>query len=395
MRCSAYPSRMRAWRISRTTRVVTLTSGALVAGTLVASPMTHAAEGCTATSPGLDHATTCSLAGSQTITVPAGANAVHVVLIGGGGAGGTSINRGAEANPPGADGGAGAEVRASFRIEPGASVSIQVGAGGAAGFSGRGGQASTLTSGGTLLAVAGGGGGGGATSRAVQGGRGGSGAADATAAGGNGQDADGLAGNGGVGGADGNGGAVGSGGNGTAGASWSEGGAGGEGSTYGRGSPRMDSGGGGSGYGGGGGGGGAGETLNAFPGGGAGGSFANPDALIGAATFGPARGTAGAGGDGAPGGWGTRGGPGADGSLQLTFFIEGTTSQDFTLPRPSVQLIGVGATGPCADISNAHHDWRSLAQGGWRQSLAQWLRGSACARPSLYYPTVAGSQYAR
>ena len=386
---------MRAWRFSRPTRVVALAAGALVASALVAIPSAHAAAGCTTTTPELNQAITCSLTGSETITVPTGANAVHVVVIGGGGAGGTSINRGAEPNPPGAEGGVGAEVRASFRIDSGGPVSIQVGAGGAAGFSGRGGQASSITSGETLLAVAGGGGGGGATSRAVQGGRGGSGAADATAAGGNGEDADGLSGNGGVGGADGNGGAAGSGGNGTAGANWSDGGAGGDGSTYGRNSPRMDSAGGGSGYGGGGGGGGAGETLNAFPGGGAGGSFANPDALIGAATFGPARGTAGAGGDGAPGGWGTRGGPGAAGSVQLSFFIEGTTSQDLTLPRPSVQLIGAGATGPCADISNAHHDWRSLTQGGWRQSLAQWLRGSVCARPSVYYPTQAGSQTAR
>ena len=386
---------MRAWRISRPTQVVAFAAGALVASTLVAIPSAHAAAGCTTTSPELEQTITCSLAGSETIAVPAGANAVRVVVIGGGGAGGTSINRGADANPPGAEGGAGAEVSASFRIDPDGLVSIEVGAGGAAGFSGRGGQFSTITSGGTLLAVAGGGGGGGATSRAVQGGRGGSGAANATAAGGNGEDADGLSGNGGIGGADGDGGAAGSGGNGTAGANWSDGGAGGDGSTYGRGSPRMDSAGGGSGYGGGGGGGGAGETLNAFPGGGAGGSFANPDALIGEATFSPARGAAGAGGDGAPGGWGTRGGPGAAGSIQLVFFIEGTTSQDLTLPRPSLQLIGVGATGPCADISNAHHDWRSLTQGGWRQSLVQWLRGSACTRPSLYYPTVVGSQHVR
>ena len=386
---------MRAWRISRPTRLVAIAAGALVASTLVAMPSAHAAAGCTTTSPELEQTVTCSLAGSETIAVPAGATAVRVVVIGGGGAGGTSINRGADANPPGAEGGAGAEVSASFRIDPDGLVSIEVGAGGAAGFSGRGGQFSTITSGGTLLAVAGGGGGGGATSRAVQGGRGGSGAANATAAGGNGEDADGLSGNGGIGGADGDGGAAGSGGNGTAGANWSDGGAGGDGSTYGRGSPRMDSAGGGSGYGGGGGGGGAGETLNAFPGGGAGGSFANPDALIGEATFSPARGAAGAGGDGAPGGWGTRGGPGAAGSIQLVFFIEGTTSQDLTLPRPSLQLIGVGATGPCADISNAHHDWRSLTQGGWRQSLVQWLRGSACTRPSLYYPTVVGSQHVR
>ena len=93
---------MRAWRISQPTRFVTLAAGALVASTLVVIPNAHAAAGCTTTSPELDQTITCSVAGSETITVPAGANAVRVVVIGGGGAGGTSINRGADANPPAA-----------------------------------------------------------------------------------------------------------------------------------------------------------------------------------------------------------------------------------------------------------------------------------------------------
>lgn len=360
----------------RRSGVAACAAGVIALGSLIAAPTAQAAAGCTTTTPALNQTITCSVAGSETITVPAGANAVRVVVIGGGGGGGTSSG----GSFAGGSGGAGAEVSGSFRIGTGGSISIVVGARGNGGQGGAGGGFSRVSDGASLLAVAGGGGGGGG-SYGRQGGGGGSGAAGSTAAGGNGQDTDGSGGGGG--GSAGSGGAAGvsPNGNGSTGGSWAAGGAGGvgDGGTAGSG---------GSGYGGGGGGSNF-VTLNqSRPGGGAGGSYANPALLITTASFAPATGASGAGGAGAAAGSGLIGAAGTVGSVQLTFFY--APPDDGPVPVAPMQQVGMPASGLCADVDDAQLGWNTGIRGGWWSSWAEWLRGPVCARQFVYDASLAG-----
>lgn len=209
--------------------------------------------------------------GASSFQVPDGVTAIHVSLVGGGGAGGQ------------ASGGAGCQVSATLEgLTSGETIPFFIGAGGASGDGSGGGGASTEFSPADagLHMVAGGGGGGanlGDTTDAI----GGSGCAADTAAGGAGANFsdtnDGDA-DGGAGGATGTGGTAGGGtspgNNGTDGDSGSggngTGGNGGAGDGDGDGGNALAGGGGGGGYGGGGGGGGNGEFG---AGGGAGGSL--------------------------------------------------------------------------------------------------------------------------
>jgi len=282
------------------------------------SPGAMAAAGCTTTGLTVE----CVSPGEESIAIPSGATSMNVTVVGGGGGGGGSTS-----GPSGGPGGAGAEVNAQFVFGTGGSLTVVVGAGGAGSSGGRGGGYSSVTAGATLVAVAGGGGGGG-QSQGSQGGAGGDGAADGTAAGGAGGNAGGTDENGGRGGDAGAGGSAGSqhfNPNTGAGKSWNDNpqGAGGVGDG-------TSSGYGGSGYGGGGGGGYPdGGVTDRRPGGGAGGSYANPDLLIGSANFNPSEGSP---GDSDPGSGGQGGESGSDGSTGVT----GSVSITFIItPTPS------------------------------------------------------------
>lgn len=254
-------------------------SMALVVSTLLVfvvlpQEQARAAAGCSTTTPNLGQLVTCTAAGTETITVPAGAGTAQVVVTGGGGGSGRSDAGGKSSGA----GGSAAVVTAVLNVVAG-TVDIKVAAGGGGGGgttpAGGGGYSSIsqdISSVSTPMVIAGGGGGGaqGLSAAGGNGGSGGDGASGGTAAGSRGGTGPGT-GNfpGGLGGSDGTGGARSSTNNSNAGANWLAGGSGGAGtSSY--------SAGGGDGYGGGA----SGETNNSAPagasGGGAGGSYANP-----------------------------------------------------------------------------------------------------------------------
>lgn len=286
-------------RVAVSLGVLALTT-ALVMGLPIAPPTAHAAAGCSSTTPAMGVTVTCNTAGSETITVPAGAVSVEVVANGGGGAGG-----GKNSSVAGASGGAGAsgaKVQTTLPVTGTSSLTITVGAGGVPtglNDSGKGGGSTRIASGSTFLLVAGGGGGGGAENGGSDGGAGGSGGQSGASGGG-------------VGGQGGNvssAGAGGSGGTGVvnSGTSSFEG-VGGPG--YG---PSGNFGGwGGDGYGGGGGGG---NVSIAFGGGGGGGSYVTPAASSVVITDGGG----GAGGIGASANT-SPAANGSAGSVTLTFF---------------------------------------------------------------------------
>ena len=315
-------------------------TGALgLAALAIAAPPASAAAGCTTTTPAIGETVTCNVAGTETITVPSGANAVDIVAIGGGGRGGDAF-RGV-----GGAGGAGAKVEASLRLTSTASLSVTVGDHAVAVTSTPAGYSAVQSAAGPLVIAGGGGSGGFANGSGAVGGRGGSGAAAGTAAGGDGENQGASTTNGGRGGANGVGGETGSGGIAIGnGASWASGGAGGAslGGTAGMG---------GSGYGGGGGGGLYDSATDADPGGGAGGSYADVSALRGTAVFmaspGP-EGAGGAGGIGTPS-VGAFGSPGSAGLVTLTFRITPGAPTD------------VSAT---AGVRSASVTWNAGSDGG-------------------------------
>lgn len=292
-----------------------LTAMAVVSGTagavLVWSPGALAAAGCTTTTPSIGQTIMCNVAGTESITVPDGANAMEVVVIGGGGAGGAGAST--TLGNTGGDGGAGAQVTATMRLPDGASiVTVTVGEGGSTSiFGGDGGDFSGLAVGSSLLVLAGGGGGGAAFNANATGGSGGLGG---SAAGGNGEDGGNATG--GAGGANNEGGAGGAGNDdGIDGKSFiPDGGSGGftEGGSAGNG---------GAGYGGGGQGGSSANDNQG--GGGAGGSYVNDLYQVGDPTYMPAVGPY---GDGGAGGTGSDGLAGASGAVSITFFIRSTPS---------------------------------------------------------------------
>lgn len=361
-------------RVRRVSAVLATTAAAGVVGSLVLAGPAQAAAGCTTTTPTLDQLISCVTAGSETITIPVGANRVEVVVIGGGGGGGTSVGG---ATAAGGSGGSGASVSGTLIVVPGGALAVTVGAGGPGAQGGGGGQFSSLSAASTLLVVSGGGGGGG-LGLTTAGGDGGAGGASGAAGGGDGGDQGTSTTNGGSGGSGGVGGPSGSGG-GTQGADWSAGGGGGTG--WG-----ATSGYGGSGYGGGGGGGTWSGTYTANPGGGAGGSYANPSFLIGTAVFAPASGSAGQGGAGAALGSGVLGSAGTAGSITLIFryVADPAVAQAVLLPAAQLQQIPMPASGSCSDIDESTLDWGSSVTGGWSQSWAEWANGAVCTRTFTY-----------
>ena len=343
-------------------------------GVALASPA-HAAAGCTTTTPTLDQLITCITAGTETITIPVGANRVEVVVIGGGGGGGGDV---ASRAFPGGAGGDGAEVNATLTISPGGSLDVTVGARGLGGGGGYGGQYSSLLQGATLLVIAGGGGGGGFGDSGPAG-VGGSGGQGGVAAGGDGGDQGTSSTNGGSGGSGGVGGAAGTG---AAlavhqGKNWSAGGDGGVG--YG-----GSAGSGGSGYGGGGGGGDTGGS-GSFPGGGAGGSYVNSSLLVGSAIYRPSTTSAGQGGAGATAGSGIIGSSGTAGTITLIFrYVVGSPAQAALVPAAQLQQVPMPRSGSCSDVDESRLDWGSSYKGGWGPSWAQWANGPVCTRTFTY-----------
>jgi len=289
------------------------------------SPGAMAAAGCDTTTPSIGQTIVCDAAGTETIAVPTGANAVEVVVIGGGGGSGGEVS-----GVSGGDGGAGATVTATLNLPAGSALQVDVGAGGTASFGGRGGGYSRITANSTLLALAGGGGGGsqgGGNDR----GSGGDGAVSGTSgAGGNGQGSPednrggrgGSAGNGGSGGLDSSSNPVDSGGDYNLASN-----SGGLGTAH-----SDTAGGGGDGFGGGG----SGFTGGGlyFGGGGAGGSYTNPSQIIGSATYAPASGAPGSAGLGGSGTTANFGADGSDGSVQIRFIIIPTPSTGSSVAAP-------------------------------------------------------------
>lgn len=271
------------------------------------APGASAAAGCDTVTPSIGQTISCTSVGTESITIPAGANRVLVGVVGGGGQGGV----GPLSGDAGGNGGAGAQILAELLLPTGeTTLDIKVGAGGCCGGGGGiGGDFSRVVaqSSGTLLALAGGGGGGGEGNPTATGG---SGALLGTAAGGSGGPG-GLAG-GGTGGFEGMGGFGGAATtNGQDGSTYLGGGDGGFG-----GGTRGGKG--GNGYGGGGGGGS--DSSSDHGGGGAGGSYINATYLVGTATFAPAT-FGGAGGDGAAANTGALGEAGDAGLIVLTFIL--------------------------------------------------------------------------
>ena len=368
-------------RVRRASATLATTAAAGVVGSLVLAGPAQAAAGCTTTTPTLDQLISCVTAGSETITIPVGANRVEVVVIGGGGGGGGAGGGGVV----GAAGGAGASVSGTLIVSSSGAISVVVGAPGAGGSGGIGGSYSSLSEGGALLVVAGGGGGGG-FSGARPGGAGGVGALGGVAAGGDGADQGTSTTNGGSGGSGGVGGAAGAGATGALfqGKDWSAGGDGGVGDG-------TSAGYGGSGYGGGGGGGTHDGTPNAKPGGGAGGSYANPTLLIGAATYAPATGSAGQGGAGAPLSSGANGSAGTAGSITLILrYVADSSIQAVLLPAAQLQQVPMPRTGSCSDVDESRLDWGSTVTGGWSASWAEWANGAVCTR-TFTYDSASGS----
>lgn len=294
-----------------------ITAMAVVSGTagavLVWSPGAFAAAGCTTTTPSIGQTIVCNAAGTESITVPDGADAMEVVVIGGGGGGG-----GSSAGRTGGAGGQGAFVGASLLLPGGTSVlDVKVGDGGdGQPTGGDGGDFSRLEAGGVLLAIAGGGGGGGFDDPTATGGDGSVGGNAAGGAGGNGVGATG--GGGGANGSPGSGGTANDGTAGDPGRSYAAGGAGGPGDA-------GSGGDGGAGYGGGGGGGAQGG-VGTTGGGGAGGSYVSDVYLVGSPFFMASVGPNGDGGSGGSGGG--NGSAGAVGSITITFFIRSTPTPD-------------------------------------------------------------------
>lgn len=356
-----------------------------VTGSLLLAGPAQAAAGCTTRTPTLDQLISCVTAGSDTITIPVGANRVEVVVIGGGGGGGGSVSAGSGGTAPGASGGDGAEVNGILTIGPGGTLTVTVGEGGPSiGAGGAGGGYSSLLQGATVLVIAGGGGGGGLGDRGPAG-AGGSAGQGGGAAGGDGGDQGSSTTNGGSGGSGGVGGAPGSGTSGSAheGKNWSAGGAGGVG--YG-----GSAGDGGSGYGGGGGGGGTGGA-GSFPGGAAGGSYVNPSLLVGSVTYRPSTTSAGQGGAGAAAGVGVLGSVGTAGSITLIFrYVANASTQAVLLPAAQLQQVPMPRTGSCSDVDESTLDWGSSVPGGWSSSWAEWAKGAVCTR-TFTYDAASGS----
>lgn len=342
----------------RPSRFATATSvcGSLIVAAALNAPPATAAPSCSSTTPALDEQVTCtySSGGFTDITVPAGAEHVSITLDGAGGGGGGGMN-----NPTdvGASGGRGARVQATIDITGITSLRLVLGSpGSGATFGGGGGGYSALYSGAStaandVLAVAGGGGGGGGMNGGTSIMVGGRGAASGTAAGGsgvgpgNGAPGDGSGGTG-SGGAD--------------GASWAAGGAGGAGND-------VDSGKGGAGYGGGE----EGDIGVINGGGGAGGSFVDPAALVGLATYSP---NGGAGGSGVAG---SMGNPGSAGGVVLTFSATPTppaTPGEDQTPPPVLLQIGRLPGTDCPS--------------GWNPSWASWAQtvtgGPVCTQTAVY-----------
>jgi hypothetical protein len=139
--------------------------------------------------------------GSYTWTVPSGVTNITVVAIGGGGGGGAG-------GAPGGAGGSGAEVTSVLAVQPGDTVAIYVGAGGASSIEGGGGGGLTYVGDGSSnFIIAGGGGGGGGGP--IEDGAGGNAGSPGVAGGGGGSGGNGGGGGGGAGN-NGNGGAAGS-----------------------------------------------------------------------------------------------------------------------------------------------------------------------------------------
>jgi hypothetical protein len=139
---------------------------------------------------------------SGSFVVPGGVTRAKVTVIGGGGAGGMHTTQ------PGGGGGAGGKaVKIVSGLVPGTSVSVTVGAGGAApGSPGFGGNGATSSFGGYVSATGGSGGMGGSSGAVSAGGSGGSGVGgDVNFAGSYGTDGDNAAGRGGDGGGPGGG----------------------------------------------------------------------------------------------------------------------------------------------------------------------------------------------
>lgn len=342
-------------------RLLPLTLGSAIA--MLTAPFAGsatAAAGCSTTTPALNQPVTCTSAGTESITIPAGATAVRVVAIGGGGAAGAIHYAG----DPVAAGGAGAQVTAVFLLPGGTSSATVVIA--AAGVSGQPSGYSAVTAG-ALLAVAGGGGEGGAKGVVGEpGGDGGSGAAAGTAAGGNGGHAGIYVGGDGASGS-GDGGLGCDGGESLdEGKPWTLGGTGGGFSTGARG---------GSGYGGGGGG--CDQTSISMGGGGGGGSYANAALVTGVASFAPSTGPAGLGGSG------TARLSGSAGSVTLTF-----VGPDPDAPAPILQQLPTSRDGTCVGIDDADVAYGTTVSGGWSLSWAQWINagsgGPVCGRTLQY-----------
>ena len=332
---------------------------------LLWSPGAVAAAGCTTTTPSIGQTIVCDAAGTETITVPTGANAATVVVIGAGGGSGPS-----DSSKASGAGGNGGKVSAELDIRSSTNVTVQVGAAGVKGWTGGGGGGgySSIQLDARTVVVAGGGGGGahGLSLSGGNGGDGGSGAATGTAAGGAGGagPANGNYTGGGGGNADGlnqgTGGAKGDAPNGAAGASWNVGGTGG--------SPFGFRGGGGSGYGGGASGGDSGSAFDGGSGGGAGGSFAD-DTFASSITFealgvAPGSSTAGAGGASRVGG--TGGFAGQPGSVTITFFIRTNPAPSTTSsPTPTQRSMALDFTLP-SDV-RCNFTAVEASQGSWVQ----------------------------
>lgn len=336
-----------------------------IGAVLLWSPGALAAAGCTTTTPSIGQTIVCSTAGTETITIPTGANYATVVVIGGGGASGSAESNG---RPSGA-GGNGAQVSADVDVSSGTSLSITVGAGGVAPSgitrSGSGGQFSRVAANGAELVVAGGGGGG-AAEFALSGGSpgsGGSGAAAGTAAGGSGGSGPGTGFlTGGGGGNQTGAGEGGTRGSGTSagprdGQSWANGGNGGRAGNYG---------GGGSGYGGGGSGGSSDSSISGYASGGAGGSFAHAT-LASSVIFAPVSASP---GDSTPGAGAaavitrTSGNAGQAGSITITFFfraIPPTSSQPIAPRMMSVDFtLGDGVQCDFTSVEASLGSWIQL-----------------------------------
>lgn len=309
------------------------------------APGASAAAGCDTVTPSIGQTISCTSAGTESITIPTGANRVIVRVVGGGGAGG-----GGYSTYVGGAGGAGAQVLAELGLPSGeTTLNIKVGAGGSpANFGGRGGDFSRVVApnSGILLVIAGGGGGGGLANPA---GTGAAGAAAGTAAGGSG--GTGGSAGGGTGGVDGMGGVGGfaltAGFNGS---TYAAGGAGGTGGG-------NVGGYGGGGYGGGGGGGSNGNTDQG--GGGAGGSYVNATYLVGTGTFAPAT-SGGAGGAGSA----ATGSAGGAGLIEITFilYVPPSDSAESTLAPRTVSIRFALPTGVSCSF-----DAVAASTGAWMQ----------------------------